>query len=251
MYDYYLGGSHNFRVDREVADQAIEAFPILPRICQENRAFLHRAVRYCLGAGLRQFLDIGSGIPTVGNVHEIAQRIDPDARVAYVDTDPVAIAHARAILTGNQHATAVQEDARRPDAIIDHPEVRAVLDFDQPVVVLLVAVLHFVADADRPDELITRLVDRVVPGSHLVITHGLALDEDPNPEGGTVLALYRRTPTPLRPRTRAVVESFFTALELVEPGAVLLPRWRPDTPRDADDDDEWCSNLAVVARKVN
>jgi SAM-dependent methyltransferase len=248
MYDYYLGGSHNFRVDRELADQAIAAFPSLPRICQANRAFLHRAVRYCLGAGVRQFLDIGSGIPTVGNVHEIAQRLDSSARVVYVDTDAIAIAHARALLASNDRAAAIRRDGRQPDAILDDPEVRRVLDFDQPVAVLLVAVLHFVSDEDRPEALVARLVERVAAGSHVVISHGMAEGEhDPD---GPVLSLYRRTPTPLRPRTRQAIEGLFAGLDLVDPGVVLVPQWRPDTLRDADDNDEWCMNLAGVARKA-
>jgi SAM-dependent methyltransferase len=249
MYDYYLGGSHNFRVDREVADQAIAAYPNLPRTAQANRAFLHRAVRYCLDAGIRQFLDIGSGIPTVGNVHEVAQRVDPDARVVYVDTDPIAIAHGRAILAGNDRATAIRADGRQPDAILDDPEVRRVLDLDQPVAVLLVAVLHFVADADRPEELVARLVKRVAPGSLVVITHGLMAEG--STLDGPVLSLYRRTPTPLRPRTRAAIESLFAGLELVDPGVVQVTRWRPDALADPDDNDDWCLFLAGVARKAN
>jgi SAM-dependent methyltransferase len=245
MYDYYLGGSHNFRVDREVADQAIAAYPDLPRTAQANRAFLHRAVRHCLDAGIRQFLDIGSGIPTVGNVHEIAQRFDPDTRVAYVDTDPIAIAHARAILAGDQRATAIQADARWPDAIVDDPEIRRVIDFDRPVAVLLVAVLHFVADADRPADLVARLAGRVAPGSHVVITHAM-VDGVANPDG-PVLSLYKRTPTPLCPRPRPEIESLFVGLELIDPGVVLVPRWRPDVLNDADSD-KWCLHLAGVAR---
>jgi hypothetical protein len=247
MYDYYLGGSHNFRVDREVADQVIERLPDLPRLAQANRAFLHRAVRYCLDAGIRQFLDIGSGIPTVGNVHEIAQRFDPTARVVYVDLDPVAIAHAGAILADNDHATAILADARRPDDVLEHPEVHRVLDFDQPMAVLMVALLHFVSDEDRPADLVARYADRVAPGSLLVLTHGLA--EEPIDHGSVILQLYRRTPTPLFPRTRAAVESFLGDLDPIEPGMVLLPQWRPDSPRDAGGD-EWCSFLGGIGRKV-
>ncbi|MEN3361974.1 MAG: hypothetical protein V7637_5956 [Mycobacteriales bacterium] len=247
MYDYYLGGSHNFRVDREVADQVIEMLPTLPRLAQANRAFLHRSVRYCLEAGIRQFLDLGSGIPTVGNVHEIAQRFDPSARVAYVDLDPVAIAHARAILAGNENATAIMADARRPDEVLDHPEVRRVLDFSQPMAVLMVALLHFVSDEDRPREMVARYVEEVVPGSLVVLTHGLA--EEEVDWSSPVLQLYRRTPNPLFPRLRPEVESYFGDLELVDPGAVLVPQWRPDAPRDAGGDD-WCTFLAGVGRKV-
>jgi hypothetical protein len=250
MYDYYLGGSHNFRVDREVADQAVAAYPDLPRTAAANRAFLHRAVRYCLGAGVRQFLDLGSGIPTVGNVHEVAQRIDSSARVVYVDTDPIAIAHARALLAGDDRSTAIRKDAREPEAIIDDPEVRRVLDFTEPVAVLLVAVLHFVSDEDKPAELVARLTEQVVPGSHVVISHGMTAGGvgEAN-QDGPVLTLYRRTPTPLCPRPRLAIEAMFAGLELVDPGLVLAPHWRPDTLRTADDSDDWCLALAGVARK--
>jgi hypothetical protein len=247
MYDYYLGGSHNFRVDREVADSAVAALPDLPRLAQANRAFLHRAVRYCLDMGIRQFLDLGSGIPTVGNVHEIAQRLDPTARVVYVDLDPVAVAHALALLAGNDFATAIHADARRPKDILENAEVRRILDFGEPMAVLMVALLHFVADEDRPAEMIKQYVDRVAPGSLLVLTHGLGAD---GPwKDVTVLDLYRRTPTPLVPRPERVVTSFFDGLEMVDPGAVLLPRWRPDAPRDAGGD-EWCNFLGGIGRKT-
>jgi hypothetical protein len=248
MYDYYLGGSHNFRVDREVADQAIAAYPDLPRTAETNRAFLHRAVRYCLAAGIRQFLDIGSGIPTVGNVHEVAQRIDSTARVVYVDTDPIAIAHAQAILAGNHQATATRQDGREPDEIFADPEVRRVLDFAEPVAVLLVALLHFVPDEDRPAQLVARLAERVTPGSHIVISHAMVHSEPI--EDSVVLKLYQRTRTPLHPRTRPTIEAMFAGLELVDPGVVLVPRWRPDTPDEADGSEDWCMNLAGVGRKA-
>jgi SAM-dependent methyltransferase len=247
MYDYYLGGSHNVRVDREVADQVIASLPDLPRIAQANRAFLHRAVGYCLAAGIRQFLDIGSGIPTVGNVHEIAQRAAPEARTAYVDSDAVAIAHARSILAGNDRATAIQEDLRRPEAILDHPELRRVIDLDQPVAVLLVAVLHFVMDPDRPTDLVSRLLAPVAAGSHLVLSHGLR--EGPPDERSPIRVLYGRTATPIAGRSRAGIEQFFRGLDVVDPGVVVLPRWRPEEPRDADDPADWCLILGGVGRK--
>ena len=150
MYDYYLGGSHNFAVDRELAGKVLEAWPDMPRAAQANRAFLRRAVRFLLDQGVRQFLDIGSGIPTVGNVHEVAQAAAPDARVVYVDTDPVAVAHSRAILAGDAQTAVVQADGRDPAGLLAHPGVTGLLDLRRPVGLLMVALLHFVLRRGRP-----------------------------------------------------------------------------------------------------
>ena len=146
VYDFYLGGSHNFAVDRELGRRVIETFPLLPKTLQENRAFLRRAVRFCVEAGIRQFLDIGSGIPTVGNVHEVAQQVDPTIKVVYVDIDPVAVAHSRAILKGNEYATAIRADFRQPEVILSHPELQRLIDLRQPVALLLVALLRTSAE---------------------------------------------------------------------------------------------------------
>ncbi len=150
MYDFYLGGSHNFEVDREAARKAMEFLPGLPKIMQANRAFMRRAVRHAVDAGIDQFLDIGSGIPTFGNVHEVAQAADPKAKVAYVDHDPVAVAHSQAVLEGNDGTVIAAADLRRPREILDNPQVTELLDLDRPVALLLVAVLHFIEDADDP-----------------------------------------------------------------------------------------------------
>src|SRR5690348_3004214 len=150
IYDYLLGGSHNFAADRAVAEQAIAAIPDLVTQARGNRAFMNRAVRFLLGQGVRQFLDLGSGIPTVGNVHELARRTAPDARVVYVDLDPVAVAHSRHVLSGIDEVVAVQADMRRPAEILADERVRAVLDFDQPIAILAVAVLHAISDDDDP-----------------------------------------------------------------------------------------------------
>jgi len=248
MYDYYLGGSHNLAVDREMAEQAIAALPDLPRLAQANRAFLRRAVRYCAELGLRQFLDIGSGIPTAGNVHEIAQRTDPQARVAYVDIDPIAVAHAHAILAGDDRAGAIQGDVRQPGAILDHPQVRRLLDLDRPVVLLLVTVLHFVSDAEGPAELLARLLAPLATGSHLVLSHGTT--EELAAGWRPVREMYqRRSAVAATPRSRTEIEGYFAGLELVDPGVVWTPQWRPDDPRDIDEPAAWSSTLAGVARK--
>ncbi|TDC41489.1 SAM-dependent methyltransferase [Micromonospora sp. KC213] len=233
MYDYYLGGSHNFAVDRAAARAMMEAVPEAPLMAQANRAFLRRVVHYLIDQGVRQFLDIGSGIPTVGNVHEIAQRAAPDARVVYVDVDPVAVAHSREILAGDERATVIQEDLRHPDRILAHPEVRRLLDFSQPVAVLVVAVLHFVSDDDRPGDQLRTLRDALAPGSHLVLSQASdeGRDETQRAEAEQV---YRRTDNPLWVRGRAEMTAFFDGFELVEPGVVWVPQWRPETAESAE-----------------
>ncbi len=246
MYDYYLGGSHNFAVDRAAAQAMVAAVPEAPLMAQANRAFLRRAVQFLVDRGVRQFLDIGSGIPTVGNVHEIAQRAAPDARVVYVDVDPVAVAHSREILAGNDAATVVQEDLRHPRRILAHPDVRRLLDLDQPVAVLVVAVLHFVPDADRPAELLRTLRDALAPGSWLVLSQASA-DGRGDDERAEAEAVYRRTDNPLWIRSRAELTEFFDGFELVEPGVVWVPQWRPESP-DSTEDAERSAFIGGVGR---
>jgi hypothetical protein len=246
MYDYYLGGAHNFEVDREVAQQVLAAYPEGPLLAQANRAFLRRAVRFLVERGVRQFLDIGSGIPTVGNVHEIAQGAAPDARVVYVDIDPVAVAHSRELLAGNDRATVLREDVRHPERILGHPELRSLLDLDQPVAVLLVALLHFVPDEDDPAGILARLTEPLTSGSHLVISHGT---DDGLVNTDRMKELYRRAAVPLTLRSRAQVEGLFVGFELLDPGVVWVPQWHPDTPDDVGDDPESSANYGGVARK--
>ncbi|MGC5051839.1 SAM-dependent methyltransferase [Micromonospora sp. DT48] len=234
MYDYYLGGSHNFAVDRAAAGAMMAAVPQAPLMAQANRAFLRRAVQFLTDAGIRQFLDIGSGIPTVGNVHEIAQRHAPESRVVYVDIDPVAVAHSREILAGDDRTAVVQEDLRNPDRILANPDVRALLDFDQPIAVLVVAVLHFVADDDRPDEVLRTLRSALAPGSYLVLSQASDDGRDET-ERAEAEEVYRRTDSPLWVRSRAELTGFFDGFELVEPGVVWVPQWRPETPESAED----------------
>jgi SAM-dependent methyltransferase len=247
LYDYALGGSHNFAADRELFRQLTVAFPDLVPQAQASRAFLGRAVRFCASAGIRQFLDIGSGIPTRGSVHEIAERIVPDARVVYIDTDPVAVAHSRAILAGNDRVGALQEDLRRPENIINHPEVRRLLDFDEPMALLLVAMLHLVPDEDDPAGIIAGLRDAMAPGSYLVISHGTA---DNRPETAAEgIQVLQRSGVDITMRTREQVERLFTGFELVEPGLVWVPLWRPDDPEDAEGAEQSIM-FAGVGRKT-
>jgi hypothetical protein len=248
MYDYYLGGSHNFDLDRKLAEQAMAMWPDLPLIMRANRAFLRRAVNYVLGQGIDQFLDIGSGIPTVGNVHEVAQTANPNARVVYVDVDPVAVAHSQAILQGTSGVAAIQGDVRQPEQILSHPEVRRLLDFDRPMAMLLVALLHFIPDDEAAGNALRVLRDALPHGSYLVISH--ASYEGMPSESREHEQLYARTPTPMRMRSRAEIERLFDGLEFIEPGLVYIPLWRPEGPNDLFlDEPERCTGFAGVARK--
>ncbi|GAA1796942.1 hypothetical protein HC028_19700 [Planosporangium flavigriseum] len=245
VYDYYLGGSHNFAVDREFAEQVMQAMPDAPAAAQENRAFLRRAVRYLCGLGIRQFIDLGSGIPTVGNVHEVAQSTDPTAEVVYVDIDPVAYAHSRAILANNPHATVIRADLRQPAGVLADPKLREHIDFDQPVGLLLVAVLHFVPDSDRPADIVAGYSGAIAPGSHLVVSHMGAEGLDSSQD--QALGLYKRSSTPIVPRTADELSSLFGDLTLVEPGVVRLSEWRPESPDEPAARENPA--LAAVARR--
>ncbi|MFD7395946.1 SAM-dependent methyltransferase [Streptomyces virginiae] len=236
IYDYYLGGSHNFEVDRQTARRAMEFMPGLPKIMQANRAFMRRAVRHAVAEGVTQFLDIGSGIPTFGNVHEIAQAASPQARVVYVDHDPVAVAHSRAVLAGDDHSGIVAADLRKPKEILAAPEVGRLLDLGRPVALLLVAVLHFLEDTDDPYAAVAELRDALAPGSLLILTHasyeGIPLTQET--AAGTV-GVYRDMRNPLVMRTREQISGFFDGFEMLEPGLVSMPDWRPDRPDDGED----------------
>jgi len=232
VYDYLLGGKDNFAADRAAAQAGLEANPnsrIPPR---ENRAFLRRVVRYLArDAGISQFLDIGTGIPTSPNVHEIAQDADPRARVVYVDNDPIVLAHARALLTsGPVGKTAyIDADVRDVGKILSSADLRQTLDMDRPVALLLIAVMHFIADEDDPWDLAARLLAELPAGSYLALSH-LTGDFDPAAWEG-VAAVYRRSGVTMQVRPLAAVERFFTGLDVLDPGVVSLPRWRPD-PND-------------------
>lgn len=229
MYDYALGGYHNFAIDREYVERAEQAIPGARLVAHANRAFLGRTVRWLAGAGIRQFLDIGSGIPTLGNVHEVAEQSAPGSKVVYVDIDPVAVAHSRAILAGHPSVRVLEADLRHPTGIIDHPEVTGFLDLSEPVAVLLLAVLHFVPDADDPYSLVARLRDGMVRGSYMVLSHGSPV---PTLEGelDTLRQLYRKTPTPLHLRTAEQIAQLLTGFDFVEPGIVPITDWHPDPP---------------------
>ncbi len=236
VYDYWLGGKDNYAADRVLGDAMIELVPSTRPAVRANRAFLGRAVRYLAGeAGIRQFLDIGTGIPTAGNVHEVAQSAAPESRVFYVDNDPIVLAHARALMTSHPAgATAfIQADLREPGKILADPELRATLDLGRPVALMLIAILHFVNDADDGARgIVAELVDALPSGSYLTISH-LTADFDPE-EAAAGRAAGQRSGITYVPRSRAEVAAFFTGLDLVDPGVVPLLEWRPDsgTPQD-------------------
>jgi hypothetical protein len=252
IYDYLLGGFHNFAVDREVVDRMRAVAPGIIAVGLANRGFVARSVRWLTEtAGIRQFLDIGSGIPTLGNVHEIAQGIAPDARVVYVDIDPVAVAHGRVILANDPHTQTIRADVTKPQEILANPEVNELLDFARPVAVLLNAVLHFVPDEADPAGIVAQLRAAMVRGSYLTITHGSETNRPPTEGEDEVREIYdSRTPTSLHSRTPAELLAFVDGMALVEPGLVEVGDWRPEPDNDTPVDPELPTMLAVVAREV-
>jgi S-adenosyl methyltransferase len=244
VYDYFLGGSHHFEVDRQMAAQLLQMAPDMPDVMRTNRSFLRRAVQYMVDRGITQFLDIGSGIPTVGNVHEIAQAVNPQARVVYVDKDPVAVAHGRHVLADNRNAAVIAGDLATPDHILDAPETRRLLDLDEPVGLLCVAVLHFLAEADNPYAAMATLRAAIAPDSYLAISHGMP----GRPETDEVKAAYTRA-SPLTERTPEQIASFFGDFELVAPGLVYPTLWRPSSPDDVDEHPERAPGLVGMGRK--
>ena len=248
MYDALLGGSHNFAADREAMRQAVAMVPDLPKVALGNRAFLRRAVRFMMAEGIRQFLDIGAGIPTVGNTHEIAHAIDPQCRVVYVDIDPVAVTHANAMLKGNPAAIAVRGDLRHPEALLSDPQVREFLDFDQPIGVLLIAVLHMLSDAEDPRGVAATLRELVPAGSYVAISH-LTTAHRPDDAARLGAHAVQRSRVPIFFRSYDEIAGFFDGLTVVEPGLVGLAQWRPESPDDVLEPPERSLGLAGVGRK--
>jgi SAM-dependent methyltransferase len=229
IYDFLLGGKNNFAADRAVAEQLMRVRPEIRDAARANRAFLGRAVRFAVDSGIRQFLDIGTGIPAEGNTHEVAQALAPECTVAYVDFDPMVLVHARALLAteGRGRTTVLQGDLRDPRAILDDPQVRAAVDFARPVALLLVAVLHFVGDHDRPAEIVATLRDALAPGSLLVLSHGV-YHPDQLDELDRFTKAYNKSAAVAHIRRPEEVEAFFAGFDLVEPGLVQVSDWRPD-----------------------
>ncbi|MQA13415.1 MAG: hypothetical protein GEV09_04350 [Pseudonocardiaceae bacterium] len=247
MYDYLLGGGHNFAVDRELGERVATALPGARDVARLNRAFLRRAVLALAGCGIRQFLDIGTGIPTVGNVHDIAQQADPGARIVYVDNEPVAVAHSRLMLDGNDRAAAVEADLRDPSSILDAPATRELIDFDQPLGLLMVGVLHFVHDVEDPQGVLARYREVLAPGSHLALSHCTS-DSRPT-EMAAMAEVMKRGKDPMYTRSHADVTALFDGFELLEPGVVATPLWRPASPDDRHDGPERDQIYAGVGVK--
>lgn len=249
VYDYLLGGKDNFAPDRAVGGALMQAVPALPRMVRAQREFLARAVEFLVAeAGIRQFLDIGTGIPSANNVHEVAQRIAPETRVVYVDNDPIVLAHARALMpiTSAGETAFIQADLREPKAILADPTLRSTIDLTQPVALMLVGILMHLHDDEKPYEIVATLLEGLPSGSYLTLTHPSA---DFDQSGMTALAgAAEQGGIPYVPRSRADVERFSNGLELVEPGVVPILGWRPD-PGAEDVDVNSVYGWASVARK--
>ena len=249
MYNYFLGGKDHYEADRKAAEQVIATIPEVLVFARENRAFLRRAVRYLVTeCGIRQIIDIGTGLPTEGNVHEVAQACDPSVRVVYVDHDPVVLAHGRNMLNGVPGTAVIGRDLLEPSAILTDEELLGLIDFTEPVAVLLVAIVHFINDDAGPADLIGQLVRPLAPGSYVVLSHATS-DSRPQ-EAATVERIYRATTTNIHARTRSQVLAMLgDGLELIEPGLVWAPQWRPDPDAVPADDPADSNVYAVLARK--
>ncbi|TVL89428.1 SAM-dependent methyltransferase [Streptomyces sp. SAJ15] len=251
MYDYYLGGKDHYEVDLQAAAHVLEVYPGIKTCARTNRSFMHRATRWLAAeAGIRQFLDIGTGIPTEPNLHQVAQQVAPDARIVYTDNDPIVLTHAQALLRSTpQGRTAyIQADVREPGRIMSAPELGDTLDLSQPIALSLNALLHFVPDEFKPYEIVQRMLEPLAPGSYLVLSH-CTPDFDPA-TWEKVVEIYRQGGIPAQVRSRKEVEEFFTGLELVEPGVEVPHRWKPDAEAAAATvTDAEVSFWAGVARK--
>jgi hypothetical protein len=237
MYDHYLGGDNNFPADRNAAEHVLRIAPWIRPTALENRAFLGRAVRYLAReAGIRQFVDIGSGLPTQGNVHEVAHAVDPDIRVVYADHDPIVLGQSRAVLSETGNATVIRADLREPGSIITHPGLNRLIDWGQPVALLLIAVLHFVTGKDGPADIMRQFRQAMVPGSYVAISH--IHHEGDEAAVRQILDVYKDASVPLVIQTRGEIAALFDGLDLVEPGLVSLSDWRPE-PRSYPAGEVW------------
>ncbi len=247
IYDYLLGGKDNYPVDRAVAESMIAQLPNVRLAVQWNRAFLRRVVRYLVGeAGIRQIIDIGAGLPTAGNTHEVARQVDPEARVVYVDHDPVVLAHARNMLHGVPNTAIVQQDLLAPGEILADPALRNLIDFSQPTAILLLSILHFVADENDPAGLIARLLDPFPAGSHVAISHATP---DTVPEVNDVERVFDEATEQAHVRSRSRIAELVAGMETIEPGLAWPPEWRPDPGEQVPANAAESYYCVVVARK--
>ncbi len=240
MYDAYLGGKDNYAADREAVRQILRVAPELRDTARANRAFLQRVVRFLVGeAGIRQIIDIGTGIPTAGNVHEVAGQVAAGTRIVYVDNDPIVHVHANALLTGSGTTGIVLADLREPEKILQHPKVGELIDFGQPVGLLLIAIVHFVTDEENPADILATLRDAMPPGSYLALSH--ATGDFRTEAARQAAAVYDNATSTITLRSHAQIEALFGGWDLVEPGVVQLPLWRPDSkpPRPKDLSKIW------------
>jgi hypothetical protein len=253
VYDFMLGGKDNFAIDRQVGQMALQITPDGPEAAIANRAFLARVVRLMAGAGVRQFLDLGSGLPTQGNVHQIATAVDPAARVVYVDNDPMVLAHARALLEQADTTTVIQADVRRPDEVLHHPDVREFLDLSQPVGLLMLAILHHIGDDEDPAGVARQYIDAVAPGSYVAISHFHDPGEahvDASRKARQVEKIFNETLGTGRWRSHDEIVGYLGGLELLEPGLVPLAEWRPDGQSPPSmQNDTYYTFVGAVARK--
>ena len=247
LYDYYLGGKDNFPADRELAERVLAVVPEAREAARANRAFLQRAVRYLVAeAGIRQIVDIGTGLPTVGNVHDVAQKIDPGCKVVYVDHDPVVKAHALDLLHGTSNTAFIKHDLREPAAILSDPELRGLIDFARPAAILLVAILHFVSEEERPQAIIEQLLDPFPSGSFLAIAHATL---DGRPELVPHIGLYDKATSRAYPRSREEINRLLAGLDLAEPGIVWAPQWHPAPDTALLEEPRRALSYAAIARK--
>lgn len=245
VYDFLLGGTDHRPADRELTGRVLAARPDLPRLARANRDFLRRAVPFLVERRVCQFLDLGSGLPTAGNVHELVFEAQPAARVVYVDVDPAAVAHGRALLRGDPRVAVIEGDLRRPRDVLDVPVADGLLDLTEPVAVLLVSVLQFVADTDDPWAVLARLRETVPSGSHLVLAHPVVTGRS-GPDDA-LAAIYRLSGTPVALRDLDAIVRFFDGWQVVEPGVVPVGGWRPDDPGDEPDEPSFYAGVAVKA----
>jgi hypothetical protein len=247
IYDYLLDGKDNYPADREAAEKLIAQLPNAKLAVQWNRSFLRRVVRYMVGeAGLAQIIDIGAGLPTANPTHEVAQQVNPDARVVYVDHDPVVLAHGRDMLQGLPNVTIIEHEFAQPERILADEDLTAVIDFSQPVGVMLLSILHFIQDCDDPGGVIARILRQFPSGSHVAISHSVP---DAMPSVADVQRLFDKATERARVRTRAEVAELVAGLEIVEPGLVWLPQWRPEPGATMPENLGESYYCAVVARK--
>jgi hypothetical protein len=245
LWNYWLGGKDNYKSDRAAGDEIARRFPSIIDLAKADRAFLQRVVRYLVAEqGIRQILDIGTGLPTADNTHQVAQSIAPESRIVYVDNDPLVLVHARALLTSDPAGATdyIEADLHHPDQILR--QARRTLDFDQPIAITLLGIVHFILDDNQARDIVAQLIDAVPSGSYLTIAHGC---HDINrAEADDIVAFWNERGTPkIRHRSSAQIAQFFHGLELLEPGVVPCSRWRPDPDDPNIDVNQYCG----VARK--